>query len=57
VKKAEPEGRLSQRTQSDKYGVEPPAYPKLDLPFSLLFDTINLVPVIMPLILYQTAFD
>ena len=41
----------------DKYGVEPPAYPKVDLPFSLLFDTIILVPLVMPVVLYQAVFD
>ena len=41
----------------DKYGVEPPAYPKLDLPFSLLLDTIILVPLVLPVVLYHAAFD
>ncbi len=45
------------RSYRDKYGVEPPVYPKLDLPFSLLFDTIILIPVVMPLVLYQAVFD
>ena len=45
------------RSYRDKYGVEPPAYPKLDLPFSLLFDTIIFVPVVMPIVLYQAVFD
>jgi uncharacterized protein YceK len=45
------------RGYRDKYGVEPPAHPKLDLPFSLLFDTIILVPVVMPIVLYQAVFD
>jgi uncharacterized protein YceK len=45
------------RVYRDKYGVEPPAYPKLDLPFSLLFDTIILFPVVMPIVLYQAVFD
>jgi uncharacterized protein YceK len=45
------------RVYRDKYGVEPPAYPELDLPFSLLFDTIILVPVVMPIVLYQAVFD
>jgi uncharacterized protein YceK len=45
------------RSYRDKYGVEPPDHPKLDLPFSLLFDTIILVPVVMPILLYQAAFD
>lgn len=44
------------RNYRDKYGVEPPAYPKLDLPFSLLFDTIILIPVVLPLVLYQAVF-
>ena len=45
------------RDYRDKYGVEPPAYPKLDLPFSFLFDTIILVPIVLPIVLYQVVFD
>jgi len=45
------------RSYRDKYGVEPPPYPKLDLPFSILFDTIILVPIVMPIVLYQAVFD
>jgi uncharacterized protein YceK len=45
------------RVYSDKYGVEPPAYPKLDLPFSLLLDTLILFPVVYPIALYQAVFD
>ena len=45
------------RSYRDKYSVEPPAYPKLDLPFSLLFDTIILIPIVMPIVLYQAVFD
>ena len=45
------------RSYRDKYGVQPPDYPKLDFPFSLLFDTIILVPVVMPIVLYQAVFD
>lgn len=45
------------RVYRDKYGVEPPAYPKLDLPFSLLFDTIILFPIVYPIVLYQAVFD
>lgn len=45
------------RVYRDKYGVEPPAYPKLDFPFSLLFDTLILVPIVMPVVLYQAVFD
>ncbi len=41
----------------DKYGVEPPDYPKIDLPFSFLFDTIILVPIVLPIVLYQAVFD
>ena len=41
----------------DKYGVEPPEYPKLDLPFSLLLDTLILFPVVYPIFLYQAVFD
>ena len=41
----------------DKYGVEPPAHPKIDLPFSLLLDTIILVPIVLPIVLYQAVFD
>jgi uncharacterized protein YceK len=44
------------RGYRDKYGVEPPDHPKLDLPFSMLFDTIILVPVVMPIVLYQAIF-
>ena len=43
------------RDYRDKYGVEPPAYPKLDLPFSFLFDTIILVPIVLPIVLYQVV--
>lgn len=45
------------RSYKEKYSIEPPAYPKLDLPFSVLFDTIILVPVVMPLVLYRAVFD
>jgi len=45
------------RIYRDKYGVEPPAYPKLDLPFSLLLDTIILVPIVLPVVLYHAVFD
>lgn len=45
------------RVYREKYGVEPPAYPKLDLPFSLLFDTIILVPIVLPIVLYQAVFN
>jgi uncharacterized protein YceK len=41
----------------DKYDVEPPAHPKLDLPFSLLLDTIILIPIVLPVSLYQAVFD
>ena len=41
----------------EKYGVEAPRYPKLDLPFSFLFDTFILFPVVLPVYLYQAAFD
>ena len=45
------------RVYRDQYGVVPPDYPKLDLPFSLLFDTIILIPIVMPVVLYQAVFD
>ena len=45
------------RVYKDKYGVEPPDYPKLDLPFSLLFDTLILLPIVYPIVLYQAVFD
>jgi uncharacterized protein YceK len=45
------------RGYRDKSGVKPPAYPKLDLPFSLLFDTIILVPMVLPVVLYPAVFD
>ncbi len=41
----------------DRYGVTPPDYPKIDLPFSFLFDTIILGPVVLPIVLYQKVFD
>jgi len=41
----------------NKYGIEPPAYPKIDIPFSVLFDTIILVPIVLPVVLYQAVFD
>ena len=41
----------------DKYGIEPPAHPKLDLPFSLLLDTIILVPIVLPVVAYHAVFD
>ncbi|HSB33562.1 MAG TPA: YceK/YidQ family lipoprotein, partial [Nitrospirota bacterium] len=41
----------------DKYGVDPPDYPGIDLPFSLLFDTVILVPIVLPVVLYQAVFD
>jgi uncharacterized protein YceK len=40
-----------------KYGVEPPAYPRIDLPFSVMLDTIILVPIVLPVVLYQAVFD
>jgi uncharacterized protein YceK len=45
------------RAYREQYGVEPPAYPKLDLPFSIVFDTIILVPVVLPVVLYQAVFN
>jgi uncharacterized protein YceK len=45
------------RVYRDKYGVEPPEYPKIDLPFSLLFDTFILFPIVYPIFLYQAVFD
>jgi uncharacterized protein YceK len=41
----------------NKYGVEPPAYPRIDLPFSVMLDTIILVPIVLPVVLYQAVFD
>jgi uncharacterized protein YceK len=41
----------------DRYGVEPPPYPKLDLPFSFLFDTVIFFPLVLPVVLYQAVFD
>lgn len=41
----------------EKYGLEPPAHPRLDLPFSFLLDTLLLVPVVLPLALYSAVFD
>lgn len=40
------------RVYRDKYGVEPPDYPKLDLPISLLLDTILLFPMVIPIVWY-----
>lgn len=48
------EGAL--RDYKVKQGVEPPAYPRLDLPFSVLFDTL-ILPLVMPVYLYQAVFD
>ncbi len=45
------------RSYKDRYGIDPPDHPTLDLPFSLLFDTIILVPVVLPIVLYQAVFD
>jgi uncharacterized protein YceK len=45
------------RVYKDKYGVEPPDYPKMDLAFSFLFDTVILFPIVLPLVLYQAVFD
>jgi uncharacterized protein YceK len=45
------------RIYKDRYGVEPPRHPKLDLPFSFLFDTIILVPLALPFVLYQAVFE
>jgi uncharacterized protein YceK len=45
------------RLYREKYGVEPPAYPNLDLPFSFLFDTLILIPVVLPIAIYQAVFD
>lgn len=41
----------------DKYGVDPPDYPRTDLLFSFFFDTVILVPVVLPVVLYQAVFD
>lgn len=41
----------------NKYGVAHPAYPRIDLPFSILFDTIILVPIVLPVVLYQAVFE
>lgn len=41
----------------EKYGVEPPGYPKLDIPFSFLLDTLVFIPVVLPLVLYRSLFE
>jgi uncharacterized protein YceK len=43
----------------EKYGIEPPGYPKLDLPFSFLLDTLVFIPVVLPLplVLYRAFFE
>jgi uncharacterized protein YceK len=45
------------RIYREKYGVEPPEYSKLDLPFSFLLDTIILIPIVMPTALYRAVFE
>ncbi len=40
------------RVYRDKFGVEPPAYPKIDVPFSLLLDTLILFPMVIPVVWY-----
>lgn len=45
------------QTYKEKYGVEPPDHPRLDLPFSFLLDTLLLFPVVLPLVLYNAAFE
>lgn len=45
------------RVYKEKYDVEPPEYPRIDLPFSFLFDTFILIPVVLPVALYQAVFD
>jgi uncharacterized protein YceK len=44
------------RTYKEKYGLEPPTHPRLDLPFSFLFDTL-ILPIVVPVYLYQAVFD
>lgn len=41
----------------EKFGVEPPDHPKLDLPFSFLLDTLVLIPIVLPLALYDAVFE
>ena len=41
----------------DKYGVTPPIYPKLDLPFSLLLDTIIFFPIVSHIVVIRLFFD
>jgi uncharacterized protein YceK len=41
----------------EKFGVEPPAHPKLDLPISFLLDTLVLIPIALPLALYNAVFE
>ncbi len=48
--------RVLQRYKQ-KHGVEPPSYPKLDLPFSFLLDTLVFFPVVLPFVLYRVVFE
>ena len=45
------------RVYKERYGVEPPPYPILDLPFSFLFDSFILGPIVWPVFLYEAVFD
>ena len=39
-----------------KYNIVGPENPKLDLPFSFLFDTV-ILPVVLPVALFEVMFD
>ena len=45
------------RVYRDKYGVTPPNYPKLDLPFSLLLDTIIFIPIVSQMFVIRLFVD
>jgi uncharacterized protein YceK len=40
-----------------KYNVDPPTHPRLDLPFSFIFDTAILFPVTLPIAIAEAVFE
>ncbi len=44
------------RTGLDEFKVKPPAHPGIDLPFSMVLDTI-LLPVVLPVVAYELIFN
>ena len=41
----------------NKYNVEAPAHPRLDLPLTFLLDTVVLFPVTLPIVVAEALFE